>query len=145
MIATHTTNRTSDMRRFDLNVSVEVVPPREAQIECNVWLCNKVVMSFISWEEDKPELLVREDGRVVWRCLVRFVPGQRSGMLGMLGYVDVDAVTQEVLGTDEQVKPFFALAETLIENAPPPHPRRPLPAQFRPPPHLKAPMGTRIP
>lgn len=138
MTAIRETNQTSEVRHFDLNVSVEIkVSPQEAQRQCNIWLGEEVVMGFVAQQRDVPELIVREDNHVVWRCLIRYVA--HVGSVGILGYLDVDATTGQIFHTEKQIAQFFELAEQMSKTLPPYKPKVVLP-QFRPPAHLEAPI-----
>lgn len=95
------------------------ISAREARRQCNIWLGKDVSMSFLA---QMPDLFTEDDGKIVWRTPIAYT-ATHVGFVGLVGCVDVDVETGEIIVTDDQIKRFFVQGLTLSKTLPPYKPR----------------------
>ena len=114
-------------RTVDIHISAA-----EAKRQCDDWLSYEIMPMLFA---DEPDLRICNDGRAVWRIPIVFKA--HVGIVGGVGYVDMDVMTAELLYSDHQIEKILKQMRKLGKTVPP-RPKQTLSTEFYPPPHLEA-------
>lgn len=97
-----------------------MIPDYLARRRVNVVVLTQVSDMMAAYDQ---ELTTRDDGKIVWRVPVWFTSISR-GRIGIVGVLDVDATTGEVIYTDDDLEHMRQETLRLLEQIGPENARR---------------------
>ena len=100
----------TDRLQVSVHIQAEVISDETARREANYWLLENVGNLL---RADNPELVLRD--RLVWRVDVALTSPTR-GQVGIVGRIEIDAITGEVLADETLAEELTPRAHALITN-----------------------------
>lgn len=100
----------ADRLQVSVHIQAEVLSAEAARREANYWLLKNVGNLL---RADNPELVLGD--RLVWRIDVALTSPAR-GQIGVVGRIEIDATTGEVLADETLAEELAPRAHALIAN-----------------------------
>ena len=100
----------ADLQPISLHVQAEVLAAEVVRRRANVWLLKHIGNLL---RAESPELVLGD--RLVWRVEVTLISPSR-GRVGLLGRLELDAITGEVLADESLAEELLPRARALTAN-----------------------------